>query len=106
MSDITPEQLCFQAEDGWALIGDLCRGPSPRAAILISAGTGVPRRFYHHAATHLATRGAVVMTCDFRGIGESGSDDLANAGIDYPDWGQLDVPARFAGDTGTVGRMV
>ena len=83
----------FAANDGWMLEGDIYSGPKPTIAVLISAGTGFPRRFYHELAKYLAQQGAVVLTYDYRGIGGSGADNLAASGIDYPDWGRLDMPA-------------
>ncbi|TCL08152.1 putative alpha/beta hydrolase [Shimia isoporae] len=92
---VTSEDIEFQAKDGWNLAGSLFRGQSPKMAILISAGTGFPRRFYRHAAAWFAAQGAVVLTYDFRGIGDSGAEDLANSGIDYPHWGQRDMSAAL-----------
>ncbi|WP_270726792.1 alpha/beta hydrolase family protein [Shimia sp. Alg240-R146] len=92
---VTSEEIVFDAEDGWTLAGSLFRGPEPKMAIMISAGTGFPRRFYRHAAAWFAAQGAVVLTYDFRGIGDSGAEDLANSGIDYPHWGQLDMTAAL-----------
>ncbi|WP_299425291.1 alpha/beta hydrolase [uncultured Shimia sp.] len=94
--DVTVEDIKFRAEDGWELAGTVFRGAAPRVAVLISAGTGFPRRFYRHVAGYLAQRGAVVLTYDFRGIGESGPENLAVSGIDYPDWGRLDMTAALA----------
>ncbi|MFY0662271.1 MAG: alpha/beta fold hydrolase [Shimia sp.] len=94
--DVTVEEIKFRAGDGWELAGTVYRGAAPQVAILISAGTGFPRRFYRHVAAYLAERGAVVLTYDFRGIGESGADNLAVSGIDYPDWGRLDMTAALA----------
>lgn len=92
---VTVEDIKFRAEDGWELAGSVYRGHAPQVAILISAGTGFPRRFYRHVAAYLAQRGAVVLTYDFRGIGESGAENLAVSGIDYPDWGRLDMAAAL-----------
>ncbi|KEJ89301.1 alpha/beta hydrolase family protein [Sulfitobacter donghicola] len=91
--EILGEEITFAAPDGWTLAGSLFRGENPTTAILISAGTGFPRRFYKDVAQYLAQRGAVVLTYDYRGIGGSGAEDLAASGIDYPDWGRLDMPA-------------
>ncbi len=93
--DVTVEDIRFRAEDGWELAGTIYRGAAPRLAVMISAGTGFPRRFYRHVAAFLAAQGAVVLTYDFRGIGESGAENLAQSGIDYPDWGQLDMVAAL-----------
>ncbi|WP_127115416.1 alpha/beta hydrolase family protein [Shimia sediminis] len=91
----TVEQITFEAADGWTLTGDLYRGQAPRVAILISAGTGFPRRFYRHIAAWLAEQGAIVLTYDYRGIGDSGSDNLGASGIEYPDWGRYDMAAAL-----------
>ncbi len=95
MSDVSIEDVIFRAEDGWELEGTVYRGLSPKVAILISAGTGFPKRFYRHAAAYFAQRGAVVLTYDFRGIGDSGAENLPQSGIDYPDWGRLDMTAAL-----------
>ena len=90
---MTPEKITFIAEDDWPLAGDVFRGPDPKVAILISAGTGFPRRFYRHVAAWLAERGAVVLTFDYRGIGDSRITDLASGDIQYADWGRRDQAA-------------
>ncbi len=96
MSDaVSMQDIGFNAADSWPLAGTLYRGDVPQVAILISAGTGFPRRFYRHAARYFAARGAVVLTFDFRGTGESGAVDLAQSEIDYPDWGRLDMTAAL-----------
>ncbi len=96
MTDIHIEDITFVAEDGRALVGSLFVGTAPKFGILISAGTGFPRRVYRHIAAYFAARGAAVLTFDYRGIGDSKGDDLPNSGIDYPDWGQLDMTAALA----------
>ena len=63
--------------------------------MLLSAGTGFPRQYYRHTAAYLASKGAFVLTFDYRGIGGSGSGDLRGSAIDYPDWGRLDMPAAL-----------
>ncbi|WP_299352311.1 alpha/beta fold hydrolase [uncultured Shimia sp.] len=95
MTDVTSDTMTFVAEDGWELTGDLFRGRDPRIAVMITAGTGFPRRFYRHIAADLAARGAVVLTFDYRGIGDSGSENLATSGIEYPDWGRFDMAAAL-----------
>ncbi|MEO0329728.1 MAG: alpha/beta hydrolase [Pseudomonadota bacterium] len=75
--------------------GDVYRPQDPKISILISAGTGFPRQFYHTVASCLASRGAIVMTYDYRGIGGSNTDEFRFLDIDYPDWGRLDTPAAL-----------
>ncbi len=90
-----PETLHFTATDGWMLEGDFHHASNPRIAVMISAGTGFPRTFYHPIARYLAGRGATVMTYDYRGIGGSNTSKSGFYDIDYPDWGHLDMPAAL-----------
>lgn len=85
----------FRAPDGMELAGRLYRPDRPRMAILVSSGTAYPLGFYERIARYLAQRGAVVLTYDFRGIGQSAPDTLKNSPIDYPQWGQRDQPAAL-----------
>lgn len=93
MTDVKTENLTFETSDGWQLKGDLIRGADPDHAVLISSGTGFPRRFYRAIAEYFAAQGAAVLIYDYRGIGDSEGRDLARSGIDYPDWGRFDMPA-------------
>jgi len=92
---VTPRSIRFAAADGWEIEADVYEVASPKVAILISAGTGFPRQFYHSIATYFAGQGATVMTYDYRGIGGSKGADLATSGIEYTDWGRLDAPAAL-----------
>lgn len=93
MTDVQGETVIFEAADGWKLAGDLYVGPEPQIAIMISAGTGFPRRFYRHLAAYLARLGAVVLTYDYRGIGGSSNGSLPGSSIELPDWGRYDMTA-------------
>ena len=83
------------AKDGYPLSMRLVSAPEPTIAILVSSGTGFPKGFYDRFARHLAGRGAVVLTYDYRGIAGSRPADLAALRMDYPDWGRLDMPAAL-----------
>ncbi|MFN4092734.1 MAG: serine aminopeptidase domain-containing protein [Brevundimonas sp.] len=95
MSDITSRDLTGPAADGYPLSMRVIHGPNPTVAVLVSSGTGMPKGFYDRFARHLAGRGAVVLTYDFRGIAGSRPEDLAAMQMDYPDWGRLDMPAAL-----------
>mgnify|MGYP006211665911 CR=1 FL=1 len=84
MSDITSRDLTAYAADGYPLSMRVIHGPNPTVAVLISSGTGMPKGFYDRFARHLAGRGAVVLTYDFRGIAGSRPDDLAAMQMDGP----------------------
>lgn len=93
MTDVQSKTITFSASDGWPLAGDLFIGPAPRIAVMISAGTGFPRRFYRHLAGYLANQGAIVLTYDYRGIGDSVNGSLKGSSIELPDWGRHDMTA-------------
>ncbi|MTH95749.1 alpha/beta hydrolase [Roseibium sp. RKSG952] len=93
MTTIDSETVTFSTEDGCDLAGDLYIGQSPKIAVVISGGTGFPRRFYRQFASYLAEQGAVVLTYDYRGIGDSKGGSLKGSKIDLPDWGRHDLPA-------------
>lgn len=95
MTDITARDLTVTAADGYALSARLLTPPKPTVAVLVSSGTGFPKGFYDRFARHLAARGAMVLTYDFRGIADSRPDDLAAMQMDYVDWGRLDMPAAL-----------
>lgn len=61
--------------------------------VLISAGTGFPQRLYAKFAAYLASKGARVLTFDYRGIGGSRPENLAELHMDYADWGRMDQEA-------------
>jgi predicted alpha/beta hydrolase len=95
MSDLILRDFTAAAADGYSLSMRLVSAKTPRVAVLVSSGTGFPKRFYERFARHLAGRGAAVLTYDFRGIAGSRPDDLRAMQMDYPDWGRLDMPAAL-----------
>jgi predicted alpha/beta hydrolase len=92
-SELTTHDFVQAAADGYPLSMRLISHPEPRHAVLVSSGTGFPKRFYERFARHLAAKGAVVLTYDFRGIAGSRPEDLGAMVMDYPDWGRWDMPA-------------
>jgi predicted alpha/beta hydrolase len=81
------------ALDGYALPATLyLPAADPVAAIIVSPATATPRRFYRAFCEHLASRGAAVVTYDYRGTFES-PDELRTSTARMRDWGELD----FAG---------
>ena len=88
MTEPVIEDLIVSAADGYPLSMRLYRPAAPHIAVLISSGTGFPKGFYDRIARHLAGRGAMVLTYDFRGIAGSRPEDLAALEMDYPDWGR------------------
>jgi predicted alpha/beta hydrolase len=90
------EDITFKTADGWELPGSIFTsavGKGP--VVLISAATGVPRRFYRHYAQYLADEGAqAVMTYDYRGM--TGTITQAQArSMRMSDWAIRDMPAAI-----------
>ena len=99
--DAFSDDILVPAADGYSLGATLFlpRGPK-RYAVLINSATATPRKIYRSFATHLAQRGAAVLTYDYRGIG--GSRQKQVVGYNRPkslvgfkasmaDWALLDV---------------
>ncbi|MCB9639966.1 MAG: alpha/beta fold hydrolase [Myxococcales bacterium] len=89
-------EVNFSAQDGFELSGTLfIPQDQPRATLMISSGTGIPRRFYTAFAAYLASHGYLTLTYDFRGIGGSRPPQLAGFQATKRDWGKLDMSAAF-----------
>ncbi len=92
---MTESEITFPAADGFPLSGRLLVPDRPRAAALISPGTGFPKEFYLNFARAGAERGAACLVFDFRGLAGSAPKDLRSFVMDCPDWGRLDMPAAL-----------
>lgn len=80
------------ARDGFGLAASVFRNDAePRDVIVISSATAVPRRFYRYFAAALAEAGYVVVTYDYRGIGDSRPDSLRGFAAKTSDWALLDM---------------
>ncbi|NNU15576.1 alpha/beta fold hydrolase [Parvularcula sp. ZS-1/3] len=88
--------ITFRARDGSSLEGQLFLPEAdPKAAVLVTAGTGYKARYYHPFAEALRAAGLAVLTYDCRGIGRSAPDDLKSLHMRYIDWGRYDMPAAL-----------
>ncbi len=101
---VSIEDMRIYASDGYALAASLYLPPKPRAALLISSGTGYPKAFYNHFAIYGAQRGYACLTYDYRGIGGSEPEDMRASPATMLDWGSFDaragldaLAARFPG---------
>lgn len=82
------------ARDGYQLaVSQFDPSTTPKAAIQINSGTGVPRQFYRHFASWLASLGYMVVTYDYRGIGDSLYVDIRQMSGHIREWGELDAVA-------------
>lgn len=91
------ESIHIETDDGLALAATTFVPESaPHGALLISSGTGIPRRFYARFAARAAARGLVTLTYDYRGIADSVPGSIRGYNARYRDWGQLDIPCAIA----------
>jgi predicted alpha/beta hydrolase len=70
-------------------------GGAVRGSILIAPAMGVRQRFYAPLATWLASRGFLVATFDYFGIGLSRKTDLASVDTSITDWARHDCEAMI-----------
>lgn len=87
--------VTFRAPDGVELGGHWHRPAAPRAAVAISAATGVPQRFYSRFAAWLAEHGVAALTFDYRGVGSSRAGNLKQLHADFSHWAQ-DIDGALA----------
>ncbi len=103
LDDVFIDDITIPAADGYALGATLFlpRG-AKRHAVLINSATAVPRKIYRGFASYLAHRGCVVLTYDYRGIGDSRQKaidgyvrpkSLVGFKASMADWAALDVTA-------------
>lgn len=91
-SAVRSETMSVPARDGFELAATVFRSDEdPRGVIVVSSATAVPRRFYRHFATALAEAGYVVLTYDYRGIGDSRPASLRGFDATASDWALLDM---------------
>jgi len=90
MRDVT-----IPALDGIALRATLFECERPRAAVIVSGATAVPRAYYAGLARYLQANGAAVVTYDYRGSGEP-PQALRRSPARMRDWGELDAPGVVA----------
>ncbi len=99
-SSIKKQDIQISTPDGVSLAATLFlplpSAPAPKAAVLISSGTGFPKAFYQLFAAYGASRGFACMTYDYRGIGGSAPADMRGCQADIIDWGTRDAPAALA----------
>src|SRR5690242_17565370 len=63
--------------------------------VLIASAMGIPRRFYRHYAGFLAEQGFVVLSFDYRGIGDSRKGSLWGNEASMAEWGGQDLQAAL-----------
>jgi len=95
--DVFSDEIIIQATDGYRLAATFFMPRGPRQqAILINSATAVPRKIYKPFASYLASRGNVVVTYDYRGIGGSRPPSLKGFEASMSKWASHDVTAAVA----------
>jgi predicted alpha/beta hydrolase len=87
--------LDVPAADGLPLSATLFEPADPSHAIIVSCATATPRGFYRAFASWLASRGAAVVTYDYRGTGGT-AEELRRSNARMRDCGALDFPGVIA----------
>jgi predicted alpha/beta hydrolase len=87
--------LNIPALDGLPLTATLFEPAAPTHAVIVSCATATPRGFYRAFAAWLASRGAAVLTYDYRGSGGTPAG-LRRSTARMRDWGSLDFPGAVA----------
>lgn len=97
---VVRRDVAFAAADGVALNGTWFEPEravaEPTIVTVIVCGAGIPARFYHRMAQHLAARGAAVLTFDYRGIGASRAGSLRKVAAGMDVWSLRDIGAALA----------
>lgn len=88
--------VTIPALDGYPLAACVVAPPAPRAVLLVSGGTGIPKEFYARFARHAAARGYAVLLFDYRGIGGSRPRSLRGFEAAMRWWGERDMPGVLA----------
>lgn len=86
-----PSDFELVAEDQYRLAATAFSSKGPaRGGVLINSATGVKRSYYAKFASFLASRGFLVLTFDYRGIGGSRPARLRGFPARMRDWAELD----------------
>jgi predicted alpha/beta hydrolase len=89
-----PRVFALQAKDGYPLQAIHYPAKGERKGQLMVAGaTGVKQLFYSRFAQFAADQGIDVWTLDYRGVGLSRPQRLAELRMNYLDWARLDLAA-------------
>lgn len=94
LANFSSREIDIACADGRVLRATLLEPQNDqRQVVQINSALGVPRRFYQRLAQHLASLGCVVLTFDYRGVGDSQDRPLPHDQTRFRDWGELDIAA-------------
>lgn len=80
-------------KDGIKLKGVLLIPEEPKAVIQFNCGTGTKKEIYLSFLMYLAESGYLCCLWDYRGSGNSSSENLENCDFTFSDYGTKDMPA-------------
>jgi predicted alpha/beta hydrolase len=97
------KSINFRTKDGCAISGTLYEptavvGASevqPAGAVLMVCAMGVPQTFYRSFCEWLAQHGLVVMTFDYRGMGQSRTTALRRVEATVLTWAEQDAASAL-----------
>lgn len=92
------DNIKIQTQDGFTIKGHLfspLNSPDKTASagIIINSATAVSQGYYRAFAQHLAEHGYLVITYDYRGIGQSKATKQNADKLSMRAWGEQDLPA-------------
>ena len=86
-----------RAADGFELaVTRFCAAGKPWGNVLIASAMGVRQDFYAPFARFLAEEGLNVLTFDYRGVGRSAGERVAQIDAEVLDWARKDLAAMVA----------
>lgn len=87
----------LHTSDGYRLAASRFEPEQPNGlSVLINSATGAPRHYYRYFADYLAQRGCLVLTYDYRGIGDSIDSNFDLSQLALRDWGAQDLYAALS----------
>lgn len=90
--DVEACDLKVLAQDDFPLAATLFHPENrPRGAVVIGSEVGVRRHYYRHLAHYLAQQDYLVLTFDYRGIGQSRPRTLRGFTASLIQWAKLDM---------------
>jgi len=96
VSEFSGTHVSIPCADGRALNGTLfIPAQHNRQVVQINSALGVPQRFYQRLAQALAAHGCIVLTYDYRGVGDSQDRAMRRDNTRLRDWGELDIAAAI-----------
>lgn len=91
---MSAEQVYLPTADGIQLtLNTYAPAARPKAGVIINSATAVKQGYYTHFAKYLANQGYLVVTYDYRGIGQSSIANSRDKCLTMQAWGEKDLSA-------------